>query len=105
MKALGLNCVTMYIAWNFHEEGEGQVSGLHDITDFLDIIHDERMVAILRPGPYICGEWELGGLPAYLLGKAGIKLRTWDSQYISAVDRWWNELYPRLRSYVYSKDG
>merc|ERR1712100_1008728 len=82
MKALGLNSVTMYVAWNYHEEVEGQFNGIDEVASFLDVIQQEGMLAILRPGPYICGEWEFGGLPAYLLAKSGVKLRTWNTAYI-----------------------
>jgi beta-galactosidase GanA len=63
------------------------------------------MLVILRPGPYICGEWEFGGLPAWLLTKPGLKLRTWDEQYIAAVDRWWGKLLAVAAPYAYGDGG
>eukprot|EP00928_Gymnodinium_smaydae_P016896 TRINITY_DN16409_c0_g3_i1.p1 TRINITY_DN16409_c0_g3~~TRINITY_DN16409_c0_g3_i1.p1 ORF type:complete len:674 (-),score=105.15 TRINITY_DN16409_c0_g3_i1:230-2251(-) len=107
MKALGLNCVTTYVAWNFHEEVEGKprFDGWADLVKFLDIIHEEGMLVLLRPGPYMCAEWEMGGLPAWLLMKEGLRLRTYESQYIAAVDRWWGALLPRVHGHLYSEGG
>ena len=102
MKALGLNSITMYAAWNYHEAEEGQIQGLGNITGFLDAAKATGMLVILRPGPYICGEWEMGGLPAWLLTKAGLKLRTYEEQYIAAVDRWWGALLAAAAPYAYN---
>jgi hypothetical protein len=107
MKALGLNGITMYVAWNYHEEVEGQIHNLKDVTDFLDIAHEENMLVLFRPGPYICGEWELGGFPSWLLwnDRKGIKLRTYEPQYIAAVDKWLSKLYAAVRHHLYSRKG
>ena len=71
LRALGLNSVTTYVPWNFHEPAEGRVSfsGPRDLGRFLRTAQEEGLVVFLRPGPYICAEWEFGGLPAWLLGK------------------------------------
>lgn len=109
MKALGLNSITAYVAWNFHEQTEGKITDLSYVREFLDIAQSEELLVILRPGPYICGEWELGGFPAWLLWddkvRAGIKLRTYEPQYIAAIGRWLNILYAELRSYTYARGG
>mmetsp|Transcript_87373 Transcript_87373/g.154925 ORF Transcript_87373/g.154925 Transcript_87373/m.154925 type:complete len:642 (+) Transcript_87373:18-1943(+) len=107
MKALGLNGVTAYVAWNYHEATEGVYTDLSDVTEFLDVAKSEGMLVVLRPGPYICAEWEFGGLPAWLLwnDKPGLKLRTHELQYMSAVERWLRVLYKKLESYTYSRDG
>lgn len=108
MKALGLNSVTMYVAWNFHEEEEGIIHGLGNVTGFLEAAKATDMLVLFRPGPYICGEWEMGGLPAWLLlktGADGLKLRTYEEQYIAAVDRWWGALMAAAAPYSYSKGG
>jgi beta-galactosidase len=64
------------VAWNWHEQDEGAIHGLGNVTGFLDAANATGMLVIFRPGPYICGEWEMGGLPAWLLTKQGLKLRT-----------------------------
>jgi len=105
MKALGLNAITAYVAWNYHEEVEGQIHDLEMVSSFLELIHKEGMLVILRPGPYICAEWEFGGLPSFLLAKPDIQLRTYNAPYIQAVDRWLNTLYASITTKVYSKGG
>ena len=107
MRALGLNAVTTYVPWNFHETVEGQFdfSGAADFGKFLDIAATEQLVVMLRPGPYICGEWEFGGFPAWLLTKDGIEFRTNETSYITAVDKWWGELLPRVKPHLYSAGG
>jgi len=75
-KAAGLNTVDVYVPWNLHEpkrgvydfgDGGSQFSPFLNLTRFIEMIAEEDMLAIFRPGPYICGEWEFGGLPAWLL--------------------------------------
>eukprot|EP00927_Polykrikos_kofoidii_P040383 TRINITY_DN34535_c0_g1_i1.p1 TRINITY_DN34535_c0_g1~~TRINITY_DN34535_c0_g1_i1.p1 ORF type:complete len:642 (+),score=71.91 TRINITY_DN34535_c0_g1_i1:57-1982(+) len=107
MKSMGLNTVSMYVPWNYHEEVEGIVTGIEDISKFLDIANEEKMLVIFRAGPYICGEWELGGFPAWLLfnDRKGIKLRTFESQYISAVQRWLSIVYDLVRDKAYGRGG
>src|SRR5574344_1162987 len=65
MRALGCNCVETYCAWNMHEKEEGKCSfdGMLDIADFIKKADAEGLMVIVRPGPYICAEWEFGGLP------------------------------------------
>ena len=69
-KAMGCNSIAVYIFWNYHESREGQfdfTSTNHHIRDFIKICKEEGMWVILRPGPYVCAEWDFGGLPPYLL--------------------------------------
>ena len=70
----GLNCISTYIAWNFHEPREGQweLSGDHDVVSFVKLAGELGLYVILRPGPYICSEWDFGGLPGWLTTKQGI---------------------------------
>ena len=75
-KAMGLNTVPIYVFWNDHEREPGKFDFTTDernIGDFLDIARQEGMWVLLRPGPYICGEWDLGGLPWWLLRTPDIK--------------------------------
>ena len=68
MRAMGLNCVETYCAWNMHEKkkGEFDFTGNLDIAKFITIAAEEGLMAIVRPGPYICAEWEFGGLPWWI---------------------------------------
>jgi len=68
-KAMGCNTIAAYIFWNFHETGEGIydfTTGNHNIGEFFKIVQEEGMWLIIRPGPYVCAEWDLGGIPPYL---------------------------------------
>ncbi|XP_033820931.1 beta-galactosidase [Periophthalmus magnuspinnatus] len=107
MYMAGLNAIQTYIPWNYHEESPGQYnfSGDRDLMYFLKLAQDIGLLVILRPGPYICGEWEMGGLPAWLLNKKDIVLRSSDKDYLSAVDRWMGKLLPMIKPYLYENGG
>ena len=97
LKALGFNTVETYVAWNLHEpvEGEFNFEGDLDLEKFLQIAQDLGLYAIVRPSPFICAEWEFGGLPAWLLTK-NMRIRSSDPAYIEAVGRYYDQLLPRL---------
>lgn len=69
LRAMGLNTVETYVAWNLHEPRPGQYdfSGRLDLAEFVRAADRHGLKVLLRPGPYICAEWEFGGLPAWLL--------------------------------------
>ena len=71
-KAMGLNTVTAYVFWNEHEQSPGvfDFSGQRDVAEFIREAQSEGLYVILRPGPYVCAEWEWGGYPAWLLKPA-----------------------------------
>jgi len=103
MKAAGMNCVTFYITWGYHEPFEGQVdfSGERDVGAFLDLIHEQGMYAITRHGPFVHGEWRNGGLPEWLLQKLGPgRVRTNDPEYLEITRGWYEAqmkiVVPRL---------
>ena len=77
-KALGLNAITTYVPWNFHEDVEGRFDfeDGKDVYAFADEVRKLDLLLILRVGPYMCGEWDFGGFPAWLLTKANMTLRT-----------------------------
>jgi len=81
-KAMGLNTICIYVFWNLHEtkRGEYDFSGEKDVAAFVKLCSEEGMRAIVRPGPYVCAEWDLGGLSAWLLAEPGgpARLRSWD---------------------------
>lgn len=99
-KAMGCNTIAAYIFWNYHEIKEGQFdfsSGNHNIAEFIRICREEGMWVLLRPGPYVCAEWDFGGLPTYLLKIPDIKIRCMDPRYMSAVKRYINHLSREVR--------
>ena len=86
-KALGMNAVCIYIFWNIHEQKEGEFNftGNNDIAAFCRLAQKNGMYVIVRPGPYVCAEWEMGGLPWWLLKKKDIKLRERDPYFMERV--------------------
>lgn len=107
LKALGFNTVETYIPWNLHEPYEGKFDfyGINDVEKFLEIAKKLGLYVILRPSPYICAEWEFGGLPAWLLKDKEIKLRSSDTRFINKLRNYYEELLPRLVKYQITKDG
>jgi beta-galactosidase len=94
----GLNALETYVAWNVHERRPGRFdfSGGQDLPRYLQLAADAGLMAIVRPGPYICSEWDLGGLPAWLLADPGMRLRCHYPPYLQAVDRFLDALLEKL---------
>ena len=107
LKEAGFNCVETYAAWNLHErkENEFRFDGELDIGRFLDIAAELGLKAIVRPGPYICAEWEMVGFPSWLLSYRNIKLRTSDSLYVSKVERYFEKLLAILKPRLCTNGG
>ena len=109
MKALGLNTVMTYVPWNWHETKRGEIdfeSPDRDLGRFLSLAEKLELMVILRAGPYICGEWEFGGLPSWILQNGTIQLRTDAEPYISLVTTWLEEsLYPFVKPYLIDYGG
>ena len=89
VKALGMNTVCLYTFWNAHEPKLDQFdfSGNNDLREFIKLCQANDMKVILRPGPYVCAEWEMGGLPWWLLKKKDIRLRENDPYFLERVDK------------------
>lgn len=88
-KALGMNTICLYTFWNSHEPKEDQFdfTGQNDLAEFIRLCKENDMKVILRPGPYVCAEWEMGGLPWWLLKKKDIRLRENDPYFLERVDK------------------
>jgi len=95
---LGCNTVETYGFWNAHEPYPGQYdfSGMLDVVGFMELAGSMGLKVIYRPGPYCCAEWDMGGLPWWLLNEPGMALRCSQPAYMKHVERWWNELIPRV---------
>ncbi len=103
MKAAGMNTVSFYITWGYHEAEEGTLdfSGDRDVAAFLDLIHAQGMYAITRHGPFVHGEWRNGGFPEWLIRKLGsLRVRTNDPEYLALTKKWYEAqmeiIVPRL---------
>uniref|UniRef100_A0A182IM64 Uncharacterized protein n=1 Tax=Anopheles atroparvus TaxID=41427 RepID=A0A182IM64_ANOAO len=108
MRAAGLNTVMTYIEWSLHEPVPGQYrwDGIANLEEFIEIAQSENLYVILRPGPYICAERDMGGFPHWLLTKySSIKLRTYDTDYLKEVQKWYSQLMPRMARYLYGNGG
>ena len=92
--AMGLNAVCVYLFWNYHEWEEGKFDweGQKDAAEFCRMAQQEGLWVILRPGPYSCAEWEMGGLPWWLLKREGIQLRTSDPKFMEPATRYLKEV-------------
>ncbi|KAH8417408.1 hypothetical protein KR222_010567 [Zaprionus bogoriensis] len=108
MRAAGLNAVTTYVEWSLHNPRDGVYvwTGIADLERFIRLAVDADLLVILRPGPYICAERDMGGFPYWLLTKfPGIQLRTADINYLSEVRIWYNQLMTRIAPYLYGNGG
>jgi len=107
-KAMGCNTVSAYLFWNHHEAQEGIYdfrTGNRDISEFISIAKEEGMWVIIRPGPYVCAEWEFGGIPPYLLRTPEIKVRCLDPVYMKAAERYLSRLADELRPHLITNGG
>jgi beta-galactosidase len=107
LRAMGLDTVETYVPWNLHEPRPGvyDFAGLADVEGFLRTAADCGLRAIVRPGPYICAEWDNGGLPAWLRAESEIPLRCADPRFLGPVDRWFDVLIPRLAAHQATRGG
>ena len=106
-KAAGLNAVQTYVPWNFHETYPEMYdfSGDKDLEGFLQTAKEVGIYVIVRAGPYICAEWDMGGLPSWLLTHQNISTRTSDPVYMKYVDRWMSVLLPKVERWLYINGG
>lgn len=107
LKAAGFNTVETYTCWNLHEKkpGEFDFDGILDIVKFIETAKKVGLYAIVRPGPYICAEWDFGGLPAWLLKDRNMRVRCMYKPYLDAVSNYYHELLPRLLPLCHENGG
>ena len=95
LKAMGCNTVETYIPWNMHEPKKGQYrfDGMLDVKRFVETAQKLGLYVILRPSPYICAEWEFGGLPGWLLAEDGMRLRTSYAPFLNHIADYYDKLF------------
>jgi beta-galactosidase len=106
-RAMGLNTITTYVFWNLHEPRPGvyDFTGQNDITEYIREAQKEGLNVILRPGPYVCAEWELGGYPSWLLKDRNLTLRSADPKYLAAMNKWFARLAKELSPLLLHNGG
>ncbi|MDU1891324.1 MAG: beta-galactosidase [Dysgonomonas sp.] len=106
-KALGMNTICIYTFWNIHEPqpNEFDFQGQNDIVRFCRLAQKHGMYIILRPGPYVCAEWEMGGLPWWLLKKEDIVLRSKDSYFMERTKKYFNAIGKQLADMQIDRGG
>ncbi|WOK98605.1 beta-galactosidase 8 isoform X2 [Canna indica] len=107
-KALGLNTIQTYVPWNLHEPEPNKwlFEGIADIVSYLKLAQELGFLVMLRAGPYICAEWDLGGFPAWLLAiEPPLELRSSDMAFLHYVERWWSILFPKISALLYENGG
>ncbi len=107
LKAMGLNTVETYMCWNLHERREGvfDFTGILDISRFIGIAESLDLNVILRPGPYICAEWDFGGLPSWLQKYPSMRLRCADPLYLEKVKRYLKAVVDEIAPHLESRGG
>ncbi|MCX2475309.1 beta-galactosidase [Pedobacter sp. MC2016-05] len=107
MKAMGLNAVATYVFWNYHETTPGVwdfSSDNRDVSEYIKIAQEEGLFVILRPGPYVCAEWEFGGYP-WFLPQNGITIRGNNKPYLDATKAYFTRLYQEVKSLLITNGG
>ncbi|MET3769049.1 beta-galactosidase [Marisediminicola sp. UYEF4] len=106
-RLLGLNTIETYVAWNAHEAVEGRfdLGGGLDLRRFLELVAAEGMYAIVRPGPYICAEWDNGGLPAWLFRDSKVGVRRFEPRFLAAVERYFARILPIVAELQIDRGG
>ncbi len=107
-KAMGCNTIAAYIFWNYQQQPDGSfdfTTGNHNIAAFIKICQEEGMWVLLRPGPYVCAEWDFGGLPTSLLKIPDIKVRCLDPRYMEAVTKYVKALAGEVKSLQCTSGG
>lgn len=107
LKNCGLNTVETYCPWNLHEAkpGEYDFSGSLDVERFIETAKELGLYVIVRPGPYICAEWDFGGIPAWLLADECMRFRTDEGKYLDYVKHYFDQLIPRLLPHLETHGG
>ncbi|MGI8499023.1 MAG: glycoside hydrolase family 35 protein [Gemmatimonadaceae bacterium] len=106
-RAMGLNTISTYVFWNLHEPSPGtyDFSGERDVAAYIRMAQEEGLWVILRPGPYVCAEWDLGGYPPWLLADSAMVLRSADARFTRPAGRWLDRLGRELSPLLSARGG
>lgn len=107
-KAMGCNTISAMIFWNYHEQEEGNFdfeTGNHNLKEFFRIVLEEEMWLLIRPGPHLSADWELGGIPPFLLEPSDVRLRCSDPFFMSAAERYMKRLAEELKPWLVTSGG
>lgn len=106
-REMGLNAIETYLCWNLHErrEGEYDFSGNLDFEEYFRLAQSLGLYVVVRPGPYICSEWDNGALPSWLMTRPGIRFRRMSKPYIDALTRYLGVVIPKLKALQYDAGG
>ena len=104
---MGLNCIETYCAWNLHEPRRGEYcfEGFADLERYIRLAQEAGLYVIIRPGPYICAEWENGGIPYWQTQKFGLKIRSSEPEALEEIKKWFHVLIPKITPYQYTNGG
>ena len=107
MVMCGFNCLETYMCWNLHEPEEGKFdfSGGLDFVEFIRIAQELGLYVVLRPGPYICAEWDNGGIPYWVLNKPGVIIRRMNEPYLKCVRNFFDKILPMIKPLQYDEGG
>lgn len=107
VRAIGYHAVDVYIPWNYHETEPGvwDFEGQHDIEAFLQMTAEVGLLTLVRPGPYICSEWDGGAIPAWVATDPALDIRQNDSAFLEAVSRWYDRILPIIARQQYRGVG
>ena len=106
LKTAGYNTIDVYFPWNYHETAPGiwDFSENRDVYAFLELAKIHGLFVIARPGPYICSEWDGGGLPAWLAAD-GVSVRQDDEEFLKRIGTWYDHILPVLEPFQISRGG
>ncbi len=107
LKAAGFNTVETYVCWNLHEPHPGEFCFFDrlDLVKFLKLAQKIGLYAIVRPGPYICAEWDMGGLPAWLLQDKNMRIRAMHQPFLKCVERYYTKLFSLIADQQITRGG
>ncbi|OAB38241.1 beta-galactosidase [Paenibacillus macquariensis subsp. defensor] len=107
LKACGLNTIETYVPWNLHEpkKGEFNFDGMANLVRFIELAGELELKVIVRPSPYICAEWEFGGLPSWLLADSDMRLRCYHKPFLDHVGDYYDKLLPLLKPLLCTNGG